>query len=54
LQSFIYPTAALLHVAIGAVCGLFVVGAILFSEPELTSLLITTVKKRFRKIDKNE
>lgn len=53
-SSFIYPTAALLHVAIGAVCGLFVVGAILFSEPELTSLLITTVKKRFGKIDKNE
>lgn len=46
-----YPESAILHVIIGAVSGLVVVGAILKDEAELTKAVVNIIKKRFGKAD---
>nr|CAG4641627.1 EOG090X04LH [Eurycercus lamellatus] len=48
---FIYPESAFIHVCIGAFSGLSVVGAILFAEPDLRQVLLSSVKKRMGKAD---
>lgn len=51
MKAFVYPDSAILHVVIGAVTGLVLLGAVLFAEPELTQFLISSVKKRLGKSD---
>lgn len=50
-QWIIYPESATLHVIIGAISGLVVVGAILKDEPELTRSVVQIIKKRLGKAD---
>nr|CAG4636943.1 EOG090X04LH [Ceriodaphnia reticulata] len=47
----VYPESAILHVIIGAISGLVVVGAILKDEPEMTQSIVNIIKKRLGKAD---
>nr|CAG4638392.1 EOG090X04LH [Cyclestheria hislopi] len=50
-EVIIYPWSATLHVIIGGICGLGVLGAIFYTEPDLLKLVIHAVKKRLGKSD---
>ena len=45
-ESFIYHTSAFLHVMIGGICGVSVLATILYTEEELRSYLVLTLKKK--------
>ncbi|KAI9565003.1 hypothetical protein GHT06_008745 [Daphnia sinensis] len=47
----IYPESAIFHVIIGAICGLVVIGAIFYEEPELMRTVVIAVKRRLGKVD---
>ncbi|XP_059351439.1 protein RFT1 homolog isoform X2 [Daphnia carinata] len=47
----VYPESAIFHVIIGAICGLAVIGAVLYEEPELMRTVVIAVKKRLGKVD---
>jgi hypothetical protein len=45
-EGSIYQTSAVLHVLIGGICGVSVLATILYTEEELRSYLVLTLKRK--------